>query len=389
MQQRPIFGTPEASTIGKLLPALVLNYFGQGALLLEDAGAIDNPFYRLAPDWTLYPLVALATVATVIASQAVISGAFSMTRQAMQLGYSPRLAVQHTSDWEIGQIYLPAVNWTLLLLVIALVLGFGSSTNLAAAYGIAVTGTMAITSVLAFCVAYWLWGWPLWRAVLGATPFLVIDLAFFFANAAKIADGGWFPLAFGLLVFVLLTTWKQGRRLLARRLEAESIPLDAFIGGCGSDRVARVPGTAVFLTTNPDGVPHALMHSLKHYKTLHQRMVLATVNVLDVPRIADALRVSVERLPNDFWRVKVFYGFMDEPDLPAALDRCAGQGLPLEAMDTTFFLGRETLIPKLGSEMAFWREKLFVALFRNAGSAATYFKLPPNRVVELGTQVVL
>ncbi|MCK9284923.1 MAG: potassium transporter Kup [Rhodocyclaceae bacterium] len=375
--------------LGMVLPALVLNYFGQGALLLDDATAIENPFYRLAPDWALYPLVGLATAATVIASQAVISGAFSITQQAMQLGYSPRLAVQHTSDRQIGQIYLPAVNWTLLILVIALVLGFGSSTKLAAAYGIAVTGTMAITSVLAFCVAYWLWGWPLWRAMLGATPFLAIDLAFFFANAAKIADGGWFPLAFGLLVFVLLTTWKQGRHLLARRLEAESIPLDAFIGGCGADRVPRVPGTAVFLTTNPDGVPHALLHSLKHYQTLHQRMVLATVSVLDVPRVADAQRVSAEKLPNDFWRVKVFYGFMDEPDLPAALEWCAEQGLHLDAMDTTFFLGRETLIPKLGSEMAYWREKLFVALFRNAGSAATYFRLPPNRVVELGTQVVL
>ncbi len=371
------------------LPALVLNYFGQGALLLDDASAIANPFYRLAPEWALYPLVALATVATVIASQAVISGAFSMTQQAMQLGYAPRMVVQHTSDREIGQIYLPGINWTLLVAVIALVLGFGSSTSLAAAYGIAVTGTMAITSVLAFCVAYWLWGWPLWRALLGASPFLAIDLAFFLANAAKIADGGWFPLAFGLLVFVMLTTWKRGRRLLSQRLDEGSIPLDAFIGGCGIEEVPRVPGTAIFLTTNPDGVPHALLHSLKHYKTLHERMVLATVSVLDVPRVSDAQRVTTEKLPNNFWRVKVFYGFMDEPDLPAALEWCAEQGLHLDTMDTTFFLGRETLIPKIGSEMAYWREKLFVALFRNASSSATYFRLPPNRVVELGSQVVL
>jgi KUP system potassium uptake protein len=276
-----------------------------------------------------------------------------------------------------------------MIAVMALVLGFGSSTNLAAAYGIAVTGTMAITSVLAFCVAYWLWGWPLWRALLGATPFLIIDLAFFFANALKIADGGWFPLAFGLLVFLLLTTWKQGRRLLSRRLEAESIPVDAFIQSCGPGSVMRVPGTAVFLTTNPDGVPHALLHSLKHYKALHERVVLTTVKVLDVPRVPESQRVQVEKLPNDFWRVRVFYGFMDQPELTAALEWCGEQGLTLETMDTTFFLGRETLIPKLKSDMPFWREVLFVALFRNAGSAASYFQLPPGRVVELGAQVVL
>jgi len=375
--------------LGMVFPALVINYFGQGALLLADASAIDNPFYRLAPDWALYPMVALATVATVIASQAVISGAYSMTQQAIQLGYSPRLEVRHTSDREIGQIYLPGINWTLLIAVIVLVLGFGSSTNLAAAYGIAVTGTMAITSVLAFCVAYNLWGWPLWRALLGATPFLLIDLAFFFANAVKITDGGWFPLAFGLLVFIFLTTWKQGRRLLNARLEADAIPVDAFIQSCGVGSVTRVPGTAVFLTTNADGVPHALLHSLKHYKALHERIVLATVKVIDVPRVPEAQRVQVERQANDFWRVKVFYGFMDKPDLPAALDWCGEQGLVLDTMDTTFFLGRETLIPKLKSDMPFWREILFVAMFRNAGSAAAYFQLPPNRVVELGTQVVL
>ncbi|HEX5391675.1 MAG TPA: potassium transporter Kup [Rhodocyclaceae bacterium] len=375
--------------LGLVLPALVLNYFGQGALLLVDPAAIDNPFYRLAPSWALMPLVILATVATVIASQAVISGAFSMTQQAMQLGYSPRLDVQHTSAQEIGQIYLPAINWTLLVAVIALVLGFGSSTNLAAAYGIAVTGTMAITSVLAFCVAYWLWGWPMWRAIVGATPFLLIDLAFFVANAVKIEDGGWFPLAFGLAVFILLTTWKQGRRLLNQRLESESIPVEAFIKSCGKGEVTRVPGTAVFLTTNPDGVPHALLHSLKHYKALHERVVLATVKVLDVPRVPESQRVQVERMPNDFWRVKVFYGFMDQPDLPSSLDWCGEQGLTLDTMDTTFFLGRETLIPKLRSDMPYWREILFVALFRNAGSAASYFSLPPGRVVELGAQVVL
>ena len=372
-----------------VLPALALNYFGQGALLLADATAIENPFYRLAPDWALYPLVVLATIATVIASQAVISGAFSMTQQAMQMGYSPRMQVRHTSAKEMGQIYLPGINWSLLIAVIALVLGFRSSTNLAAAYGIAVTGTMAITSILAFCVARWLWGWSFWRAAFGALPFLIIDFVFFAANAVKISDGGWFPLAVGLIMFVLLTTWKQGRTLLYQRLESESIPVTAFIKSCGVDSVMRVSGTAVFLTTNTDGVPHALLHSLKHYKTLHERVVLVTAKVLDVPRVQAPHRVKVENLSNNFWRVSVFYGFMDEPDLPAALDWCAEQGLSIDMFDTTFFLGRETLIPKLKSEMAFWREVLFVNMFRNAGSAASYFRLPPNRVVELGTQVVL
>ena len=372
-----------------VLPALALNYFGQGALLLTDASAIENPFYRLAPEWALYPLVVLATIATVIASQAVISGAFSLTLQAIQLGYSPRLEVRHTSDREMGQIYLPGINWALLVAVIALVLGFRSSTNLAAAYGIAVTGTMAITSILAFCVARWLWGWPLWRAALGATPFLLVDVAFFAANAVKIVDGGWFPLVAGLIVFVLLTTWKQGRGLLYRRLESESIPVAAFINSCNPGSVIRVPGAAVFLTTNTDGVPHALLHNLKHNKCLHERVILLTSTVLDVPRVQSSNRVKAERLTNGFWRVQVFFGFMDEPNLPEAIEWCAEQGLDVDPFDTTFFLGRETLIPKLKSEMPFWREVLFINMFKNAGSAAAYFKLPPNRVVELGTQVVL
>lgn len=370
-----------------VLPALVINYFGQGALLLASPEAIENPFYKLAPEWATLPLVALATAATVIASQAVISGAFSITQQAMQLGYSPRFDVQHTSDSEIGQIYLPGINWSLLVTVVALVLGFGSSTNLAAAYGIAVTGTMAITSILAFCVAHWLWGWPTWRAAIGATPFLLIDLAFFGANLVKFRDGGWFPLIIGLVIFVLLTTWKRGRMLLSNRLAADSIPVDAFIMGCGD--VTRVPGTAVFLTTQADAVPHALLHSMKHYKAIHERIILATARVQDVPHVPAAQRVTVEKLANAFWRVQVHYGFMDHPNLPESLEWCAEQGLALDPMDTTFFLGRETLIPKIRSDMAFWREILFVAMFRNAGSAANYFQLPPGRVVELGAQVVL
>jgi len=370
-----------------VLPALLLNYFGQGALLLRDPQAIANPFYLLAPDWLLYPMVVLATAATVIASQAVISGAFSITQQAIQLGFSPRMEINHTSDLQIGQIYLPGINWTLLLAVIALVLGFGSSTNLAAAYGIAVTGTMLITDLLAFVVTRYVWGWPFWRAFLGALPFAIIDLAFFSANTVKIADGGWFPLAFGLGVFLLLTTWKRGRELLNRRLAADAMDTTNFINGIAD--VPRVPGTAVFLTTNLDNVPHAMLHSLKHYKALHERTVLVSVNILDVPRFTESRRVAVVCLPNGFWQVQVFYGFMEQPNLPEALELCAEDGLCLEPMDTSYFLGRETLIPRLNSEMPLWREKIFVAMFRNAGSAASFFALPANRVVELGTQVVL
>ncbi|MBI5922262.1 MAG: potassium transporter Kup [Betaproteobacteria bacterium] len=371
-----------------VLPALLLNYFGQGALLLRDPQAIENPFYLMAPDWLLYPLVVLSTAATVIASQAVISGAFSITQQAIQLGFSPRMEISHTSGEQIGQIYLPGMNWTLLAAVISLVVGFGSSTNLAAAYGIAVTGTMLITDLLAFVVTRYVWGWPIWRSFLGALPFVAIDLAFFSANTVKIADGGWFPLLFGLAVYLLLSTWKRGRDLLKSRLEADAMDLKSFVESI-DESVMRVPGTAVFLTANIDNVPHAMLHSLKHYKALHERLVLVSVNILDLPYCNDARRVIVEQMPNQFWQVTVFYGFMEQPNLPQALEWCAEDGLDLEPMDTSFFLGRETLIPKLGSELSLWREKIFIAMFRNAGSAAGFFGLPANRVVELGTQVVL
>ncbi|MEN6587010.1 MAG: potassium transporter Kup [Sulfuricella sp.] len=374
---------------GFVLPALVLNYFGQGALLLEDPGAIQNPFYHLAPDWALYPLVALATAATVIASQAVISGAFSITRQAMQLGYSPRMEVQHTSEREIGQIYLPGINWSLLLAVIALVLGFRSSTNLGAAYGIAVTGTMVITTLLAFIVVRNLWGWGLLRSGLLLASFLVIDLAFFAANAIKIEDGGWFPLVFGFGVYILMSTWKRGRRLLRERMASEAIALPPFIEGVGPGTILRVPGTAVFLSGNPDAVPHALLHNLKHNKVLHERVAVVTVRVEDVPHVAEAEQIMAETLENGFFRIIVSYGFKDEMDIPQALDRCAPLGIVFDAMTTSYFLGRETLIPKLGSEMSLWCEKLFIGMFRNAGSAASFFNIPPNRVVELGTQIVL
>jgi len=375
--------------LGYVMPALLINYFGQGALLLADPSAVENPFYRLAPEWAMFPLVILSTIATIIASQAVISGAFSITQQAIQLGYTPRLEIQHTSDREIGQIYLPGINWLLLVAIIALVVEFGSSSNLAAAYGIAVTGTMLITNILAIAVAIRLWDWSPLRAVLGALPFICIDLGFFLANSVKIPDGGWFPLIFGLAIFILLTTWKRGRELLSERLSTDAIALQPFIASISEGGVERVAGTAVFLTPNNQLVPHAMLHSLKHYKALHEHVIVLSVEVFDVPFVPDVDRVEVRRLSADFSQVIVQYGFKDEPDIPAALALCAEAGLEIDMMDTSFFIGRETLIPKLGSDMAYWRELLFVAMFRNAGSATAFFKIPSNRVVELGSQVVL
>ena len=375
--------------LGYVLPALLINYFGQGALLIADPAAVENPFYRLAPEWAMYPLVILSTIATIIASQAVISGAFSITQQAIQLGYTPRLEIQHTSDKEMGQIYLPGINWLLLIAIICLVIGFGTSSNLAAAYGIAVTGTMLITNILAMAVAVRLWRWSHWRAALGAAPFLVIDLAFFLANTGKIPDGGWFPLAFGLLIFVLLTTWKRGRELLGKRLAEDSMRLAPFAADVAGSGINRVPGTAVFMTPDPEAVPHAMLHSLKHYKALHERVIVLSVRVFDVPYVPEIDRVEVHRLSSNFAQVVVQYGFKDEPDIPAALALCGEAGLAFDMMDTSFFLGRETLIPKLGSDMAYWRELVFVAMFRNAGSATAFFRIPSNRVVELGSQIVL
>jgi len=372
-----------------VLPALVLNYFGQGALIMVDPEAAKNPFFHLAPDWALFPLVGLATVATVIASQAVISGAFSVTRQAMQLGFVPRMEVQHTSDKEAGQIYLPAVNWGLMVAVMILVLGFKSSNNLAAAYGIAVTGDMVITSILATVVVArsWKWGWG--RAIALFSCFLAVELVFLAANILKIPDGGWFPLVAGMGVFVLMTTWKRGRQLLSDRLKGERLELSMFIESLSTSMPTRVGGTSVFLNADPKGVPHALLHNLMHNKVLHERVVLVSVQFYDVPYVPDIDRVEVKQLKENFWSVIVQYGFKDEPDIPAAMLLCADSGLEFSALETSYFIGRETLIPRLNSDMAFWREKIFVAMFRNAGSATAFFKIPSNRVVELGTQVVL
>jgi len=375
--------------IGLVLPALTLNYFGQGALLLAHPDAIDNPFYHLAPAWALYPLVALATVATVIASQAVISGAYSITHQAIQLGYAPRMVVQHTSHRERGQIYLPGVNWALFLAVAALVLAFGSSTRLASAYGIAVTGTMIITTLLVYVVARRLWGWGPIRGGLILGAFLAVDLGFFSANILKFADGGWFPLAFAAVVFLFMTTWKRGRELLKERRDRDALPLAAFVESLGQSDIPVIPGTAVYLTPHPDQVPHALLHSLKHFKCLHERVVILNVAFTNLPFVPTSRRVQVEHLSGRFHRVQVRFGFMDKPDLTKTLRTCAGKGMPCDPEDTTFILGRETLIAKKHSDMAFWREHLFIAMARNAGGPARYFGLPPNRVVELGAQVVL
>lgn len=372
-----------------VLPALILNYFGQGALILHDPAAVKNPFYLLAPEWLLYPLVGLATLATVIASQAVISGAFSVSRQALQLGYLPRMLVQHTSESEEGQIYLPRINWILMISVMLLVIGFGSSSNLAAAYGIAVTGDMVITTMLSALVFHGLWGWSWARTLALAAMFMVVDLAFFGANILKIPAGGWFPIMIGIVIFTLMTTWKRGRSLLYKHLASEAMELRTFVEAIGYHPPTRVEGTAVFMTPNPDGVPHALLHNLKHNKVLHQQVVLATVNIHDIPHMNEHERLGLENLGNGFHRLTINYGFKDEPDLPREIEACGAQGLHMDMMDTSFFIGKETLIPSSNGEMAAWREKLFVAMFRNADSVSNYFKLPPNRVVELGAQVTL
>ena len=383
--RRPI----KVAWFGFVFPALYLNYLGQGALIIDDPSAVKNPFYLLVPEPLLIPMVGLSTLATIIASQAVISGAFSLTKQAVQLGYSPRIHVVHTSDKEVGQIYVPNVNWMLLGAVIALVLGFRSSSALASAYGIAVTLTMMIDTVLAFFVvrALWHWGWA--RAVGFVALFFTVDFAFFSANSVKVLDGGWFPLAMGLAVYTLLMTWKKGREALAERMRQDTMPLEMFICSMFHDPPLRVPGTGVFMTTAPDGVPRALLHNLLHNKVLHARVVLVNVITEDIPYVADVDRVKVEELDFGFYRVFVRYGFKDDPDIPAALALCESQGLPFELMESSFFLGRETLIPRTGSSMARWRERLFIVMFRNAHSAADFFCIPANRVVEFGTQIEL
>ncbi len=368
------------------LPCLMLNYVGQGALLLADPGAAENPFFRMAPDEWRLPLVILATVATIIASQAMITGAFSVTQQAVQLGFLPRMSIRHTSASTAGQIYIPVVNWGLLVMCILLILGFQSSSNLAAAYGVAVTGTMFITTIMLGVLVFKVWKWNPILAGLFFATFLVIDLAYFASNLTKIPYGGWFPLAVGIVIFVLLTTWARGRRLMIDRMNEGAMPAKVFIKSAASS-AARVPGTAVFMTTNPDGIPHALLHNLKHNKVLHERVMLLTVRIEDVPYVADKKRFEVTDLGSGFYRLILRYGFMQETDVPAALANVERCGPEFKMMDTSFFLARQTLLASSRPGMPIWREKLFAWMLRNAESAMEFFKLPPNRVVELGSQV--
>ena len=369
-------------------PGLVLNYFGQGALLIVQPSAIENPFYLAFPAWALYPMVALATAATVIASQATISGAYSITQQAMQLGYLPRMRMLHTSAQTMGQIYLPGLNWLLLLVVGAAVVGFGTSSRLASAYGVAVMGTMLATTFLTFFVLRYRWRHPLALALLATGFFMVVDLTFFAAAMHKILDGGWFPLAVAALLFATMTTWRRGRELLLERLRGGSPPLRAFLASLLASPPGRVPGTAVFLVSSMDTTPNALLHSLKHYKVLHETNVFLHVEFSAVSRIGDAKRVECEALADGCWRVRVRYGFIDAPDVPHALERCLPQGLAVEPMEVTYFLSREKIVrgAKNGG-MAPWRDRLFAAMAQNAGSVTDFFRLPTNRVVELGTRV--
>ena len=372
-----------------VLPALVLNYFGQGALLLHTPAAVDNPFFHMSPAWALYPLVVLATMATVIASQALISGAFSLTMQAVQLGYLPRVKIEHTSAREFGQIYIPGVNWALMFACIGLVLGFRSSSNLAAAYGVAVTTTMVITTVLLFVVARERWRWSLPVALLVTGFFLAIDVAFWGANLLKIPHGGWFPLAVAALIFALMTTWKRGREILAERIEESLLPVGVFLRDITKKLPHRVSGTAVYMYSNPEAAPPALLHNLKHNKVLHERVVFLSVATEEVPHLAAEDRGTIEHLGAEFYRVRLRYGFMEEPHVPAALATLKEKGLEFLRLETSYFLGRETLIPSPRPGMAIWRERLFWVMSRNARPATSFFHLPPNRVVELGTQVEL
>jgi KUP system potassium uptake protein len=370
-----------------VLPALLLNYFGQGALLLENPAAAEHPFYRLAPTWALYPMVVLATAAAIIASQAVISGAYSLTMQAVQLGFSPRLKIAHTSSREYGQIYMPAVNWALMLGCIAIVLGFRTSSNLASAYGVAVTSTMVITTMLFYIVARERWGWNLLAAGALAGFFLIIDLAFFGANIIKVAQGGWFPLLLAALIFVVMTTWKKGRRILAERIKAEARPLEDFLQEITQRPPTRVSGTAIFMNSNASMTPPALLHNLEHNKVLHERVLFLTVKTEQVPYVALEERVKVAPLNQGLYRLTVLYGFMEDPDIPQVLENLQVPGLALDLRETTYFLGRETIIATHRPGMALWRERLFSLISRNATTATAYFGLPPDRVVELGEQI--
>ena len=379
------------SWLAFVLPALMLNYMGQGAMVLSQdaAGAaevIKDPFFLMIPDMVRIPVVILALLATIIASQAVISGAFSLTQQAIQLGFMPRMEIKHTSADAAGQIYIPAVNWGLMVMVLLLVLFFRSSSNLAAAYGIAVTGAMFIDTLLLAAVLVTLWRWPLWRALPLILAFIVVDLAYLGANLIKVPDGGWVPLLMGLFIFTLLTTWSRGRALMRQNMAEGSIPIEIFAKSAHSS-AARVPGTAIFMASSSSGVPSALLHNIKHNKVLHERVVILTVAIQDVPFVRSEARADLEDLGQGFYRLILRYGFLEETDIPAALQEVAGCGTKFDMMHTSFFLSRQTLLPSSKPGMAIWREKLFAWMLRNAASAMAFFRLPTNRVVELGSQI--
>ena len=372
---------------GLVFPALILNYFGQGALLIANPKALVNPFYLLAPAWALYLTVALATAATVVASQATISGTYSLTKQAIQLDYLPRMQVQQTSASEIGQIYIPGANLALLLVIVAVVIGFGSSSKLASAYGVAVTGTMLVTTFLTFFVVRFGWGYPLALCIAATGFFILVDLAFFSSALLKVVEGGWFPLALGAIVFVFMTTWRRGRVLAIAAQRRTSIPLLPFLKSLSEHPPVRVPGTAVFMAGDPDGVPNALLHNLKHFKVLHERVVFLTVVTRNIPWVPASERVTAEPLGQGFYRLIVHFGFMNRPDVSATLDLCKDCGLTFDLMQTTFFLSRTTVIPTSKQGMARWRERLFAAMARNAHTAADYYNIPTNCVIELGTKI--
>jgi KUP system potassium uptake protein len=372
---------------GFVLPALGLNYFGQGALLLSEPTAIDSPFFRLGPDWAMMPMVGLATVATVIASQSVISGTFSVARQAVQMSLLPRMQITHTSGKQEGQIYLPFINWLLFITVIGLVIGFKNSSNLAAAYGIAVTGTMTIDTILIAFVMVLIWKWRLPVVVLVIGALLWVDLSFFIANAIKIPEGAWLPIVMGLAIFMVLTTWRLGRQLMREEIAKQNIPLDDFLNAI--DDVHRIPGTAVFMTSAKDGVPSALLHNLKHNQVLHERVALVTVETMHTPTVHDTERIFLHPMSKGFLRITIRYGFMESPDIPDVLMKCKQFGQPFDLMETTFFLAREIIVPGTSGRIAPIRARLFGRMTRNALSATEFFKIPTGRVVELGTQVAL
>ena len=372
---------------GLVMPALVINYFGQGAMLLEHPERVNNPFYEMAPTWALYPLIGLATCATVIASQALITAAFSVTKQAIQLGYLPRLRIMHTSVRETGQVYLPFVNWGLYVCIVFAVVLFGSSSRLAGAYGIAVTIDMLITTTMTFFVIRYAWKYP-WSICFAATGFFfVVDLAFFSANIVKVADGGWFPLLIGITMFLLMMTWKEGRNLMSESLRADAIDLDSFLKSVFISPPTRVPGTAVFLVSDQGLTPNALLHNLKHNKVLHETNLFVTVRLHEVPWISSERRCEMTPLGHDCWQVVLNFGFKNEPDVPRALEQLRQRGCVIEDMDTSYFLSRDIVIPTIRGGMAAWREKLFASMHRNAAAAADFLSLPTTRVVELGSKV--